>query len=250
MIRWLALILCLVLGIAAALLWYGSLYHLRLALPGALPAWTSAVAPEATLPEGTARIDLAGTAALPPLHLHWTIRRPGPDGLHWAVRLTGDGIDAAGDLTIPYSFAAARLVLTGGTLDLARLAAMPVPVEGTARIEGGTLTVTAPFSAPRVQGDVTGLVPGLAIAGADFGAGPLRLEIAGDGGWTGTLDLTGGVSAAGITLTGAASEPRLAIYRIEVTDDGALPGALRGLLQAAGQPGGDGWILSGTAPLF
>jgi len=245
MIRLLFLVLVFAVGLAAAVVYKGQIYHLRRAVPDLLPGWTDRIAEDASLRSGSIR--LPATAQLPETTLFWDAVAPGADGWKWQLRLTGDGIALTARATLGFWPDRAVLDDGAGTLDLSALAGLPVQTRGVATLEALSAEVTRILAAPVFSGDLTARLAGLRVEGDDFGQGPLRAVLDADGGWRADLELAGGVSP----ITGRISGKwpgRLVQLDMSFADGAALPDTLRGILSAVAVPAGQGWRLSASVP--
>lgn len=165
MIRVLALIFGLLIGLGAAVSVGGTLAHLRLALGSALPGWTEGLAPVSGLLRGEGRI--AGAA------LRWHLDGIDAAGPRWGVTLAGDDWQAAGVVRVgPGGFRADTVQgLVSG-------AALGVDGQGALSVTGGVLAL------PGIDGWLEGRANGLALErGAQPVFGDVRIEAAG-GVWT------------------------------------------------------------------
>lgn len=242
MIRGLAWALALLIGLAAALVWQGQMHHLRALLPGALPSWTAALPDSARLVSG--RMALPSDALGPGLQIGWSARLPAGRGWRWDLRLTGPGIDVAGDLALAFGGGRAVLDLTGGTLDLGRLLPVPVPVAGAAEVTGGQVRIEDLRGAPGLAGRAEARIVRLEAAGADLGGGPAEAVLESDATWRAEARLSGGATPVRAEADG--TRDGVGRYRIVFEREADLPERLRVLLAAAGHPEGAGWVIEGT----
>ena len=151
MIRAIALILGLTLGLALALLVGGTLGHLRLILPQTgltLPEWVAGLEDDSRVAQG--RGSLNGAA------LHW--RLTGREG--FAVSLSGADWQARGQALPPG--AALRIGQLSGVIPLAYLDAGP----GLLALAGGEVTLApdGTLRSGRIEGTARGSEPDGAVA--------------------------------------------------------------------------------------
>lgn len=247
MIRFLLLLIIFALGLAAALVTQGTLYHLRWAFPGQLPDWTEGLPDDTGLQAGA--IPVKASAFLPPLELAWRARMPGRDGLRWDIRLIGDGVDLAGVLVLAYWPDRATIDDMQGAVDMG---AMRIPMAdpgGFLSIQSGQIDATEILETPVFTATLVGDMREVAVASADFGQGPVTGTLAADGGWHLDVSLTGGVSPATATLTGNLPD-RNGMLDLAIEDVQRVPDTLRGVLGSVGQPSGQGWTINAEVPIF
>lgn len=243
----LILLLIFSAGLVAAAVWQGQMSHLRQVRPQGLPHWTDRIAPEAGLRDG--RMELEATGQRPELTLQWAARWPDGAGWHWDLRLTGEGVELAGELTLGLWPSQAVITLTGGTLDLGRLAPIPAAASGIGTIETGGFRIIGLLDTPAVSGEVSGRVTGVLVAGTEFGDGSVTVALAPDGAWQADIAVSGGASPAAASARGLWPAPT-AEFTLTLDDASGLPNVLKDLLASTGRPAGAGWIVEGTARLF
>lgn len=192
LVRFLALVLGLVLGLGLALTVQGRMEHLRALSPwlGPLPGWTGAVAADAGVLAGQAH-GPAGAV------LHWRLAGIDSGGPHWALRAEGAGLALAltarlarpGDLGPALALTDARgeAVLTGG-----QVAGHFVVTGGGGRLDGAGLAL-----------ELTGQGRRLLREGEAVPDGPARLGLMAGAGWW--LDL-GGQVVTGAEMAALLSE--------------------------------------------
>ena len=219
----------------------GRMHHLRLALPDRLPGWSTLIADDAGLMRGT--MDLPALAHWPATVLGWRAVAPDRSGWHWQVRLDGPGIALTARLTLPLWPDRADVGGGGGTVDMAAIAGLPVPVTGLFTLEGLAIAAAPLRQMPRPSGELRAGVNGLRIDGADFGKGPLVATLDAAGAMRADLSLQGGISAVSAGISGNWPVGPMQLD-LQFADGPALPADLRALLAAVGRPAGQGWNLS------
>jgi len=197
-IRALALTLGLLLGLALAILAEGRQVHLSALMGDSLPGWTQAIAADASLIRGSAG-PLAGHLAL---DADWRLARIGLAGPVWRLRLSGDGVQIAGDLTLRAD-GTAQLNAISGRVDPAALAAWEHRPEfdaifRIARASGTLDTRHGTLSTLQAEGFANAVVLGESA----LGDGRLAAGLEADGRWNLRLTLVAG--QAGVEVDGDA----------------------------------------------
>ncbi|MEL7116088.1 MAG: hypothetical protein AAGP08_10925 [Pseudomonadota bacterium] len=108
MIRLLFHLVVFAIGLGAALLWFGEMRHLRQVI-SPLPAWAALIDSDARVLRGAAR---APDGIEPQMALRWQAETPRVDGLHWALTLSGNGVEAIASAVLP--FTAEKLIIRRG----------------------------------------------------------------------------------------------------------------------------------------
>jgi hypothetical protein len=245
MIRSFFLLIVFVIGLAAAALWQGQMYHLRRVLPASLPAWTDQISDTARLRHGEMRIET--NFLRPALTLRWQVLAPNSDGLRWALFLTGQGVDIRADLLLPFWPGQVILRNGSGTVPLDDLVD-GAGIGGVVRIDRATASIAGLLDQPRPGGDLTATLQRITLDGAPLGEGPLRVELSAEGGLSGTLALRGGLTDIDGALSGTWGAV-LGQLDVTVGDVTRLPAAARGALERLGELNGTTLRLSLPVPL-
>lgn len=248
MMRALAIVLGLALGLAAAAVIDGRMAHLRLVAGDRLPEWTAALPDETSLWRGR----LPGEAT----ELRWRFAGPslsGPDyGLSWRLEAVGPGLRLEGDLLLPAAALLpgrheARLTRMRGTVDLPGLAedfemgsgAAPGRPEGRLTVTQGGARIALPTLAV-IELAAGGQLDGARLNGETLGSGPFLAEMGADGVWQMRVRLSGGAAPLEALVTG-----RLGSHQIELEmtlrdgQEELLPVAWRRALDRLDGPDGE-----------
>ena len=230
----------LLLGLALAGLSEGQMAHLKLIAPQILPAWTAPVTDVSTLWRGQASGLRPGV--LPdPVDLRWRFERVEAAGPVWAIAVTGAGVEARGELALPW--ARDRVEITGlsGDILLSDLPALigGVVQSGLLRVEGLRAEIGWPGRQLRALGGAITLTNGrLGPVEIDTGEAVLVSDKA--GGWRLPLSLSGPVLRAEGTLEGVLGAPS-AKLDLRVSAARELPEETRRALTRIAEPDGSGW---------
>ena len=201
MIRFVAAVIGLALGLAAAALSEGRMGHLRALAGAALPGWTESVAADARLWRGRAGAGNPGTHGAV---MHWSLAGLSRDGLRWRVELTAPGARIAATATLsPAAPETLRLADLSGHAALAPLLSdaratatqSPLASEGQVAVSGGAGGFdlrTGRLTTLEAQGTFEAVT----LDGLDLGSGPARLRLRAADDWTLTAALEGGAAAA------------------------------------------------------
>lgn len=247
MIRFLFLLIVFALGMAAAGIAFGQMHHLRQAVPDRLPAWTAALPGDAGLRAG--HVDVPAQGIWPALRLGWEAAAPGAEGPRWDVRLTGEGVDLAGVLTVGWWPDTARLDGIAGSMALEAVEAEGLDLRGLLALRGGMAEARGLMQTPLVDAELTAELRGVRAGGAEFGGGPVSATLREDLTWQVSGVLDGGASPVAGGLRGQVPG-RTAELDVIVESGQSLPTAFRSFLQQVGQAEGDGWRVVAEFPLY
>lgn len=224
MIRGVAAVLGLALGLVAAALSEARMGHLRMLAGDALPHWSTAIADDARLRRGRA------APGNPDPHgavLQWALDGVDRDGLRWRVELTAPGarLEARARLA-PAAPRNLRLSEFSGAVELAPLtaaahteSAAALDADGRIALQGGQGRFD--LRAGRLAAlEAQGALEAVTIAGRDFGAGPARLELTSAPDWSLRAGLEGRAGAARLEAQGSGAG---AAITLALEDPDALP---------------------------
>jgi hypothetical protein len=238
----------LCLGLAASVVIFAEIGHVRQVAPGLLPGWTRGVAPGAGLLQGRAEI-APESSPVGALKARW--RWQGVDGMapRWALRLSAPGLDATGTLRLPRPYSHLSLADGAGNADLRVLSAARIgdAARGDLRIDD--LTARLRLGDRRlVRLDGSGRILGLHYEGVRVGDGTVGLSADAGGGWRVAFDVSGPAGAAQGRFSGLIGAEFVTIDAT-VTEGAAMPQRWRDRLSLlAGQSGNGTWRIRMRLP--
>ncbi|MEQ8901476.1 MAG: type II secretion system protein N [Roseovarius sp.] len=255
MMRFVLILLGLLTGLGLAVLSEGRMSHLRLVAPQLAPVWTAPIDGGATLWQGQAQGLSLGV--LPgPTDLRWRFDRVERAGIVWSIRLNGAGVDARGEMRLPWSRDRVALRDVSGDLGLADLPAIigGAVQTGLLRVEG----LRAEIGLPERQ--LLSLAAQIEMTGGRFGpveigSGEAILTSDQAGGWRMPFSVEGAMLRAEGRFEGALGRPG-ARLELQVTETNGLSQEARRVLDRVAEPKEGGWRLTrdidslGAWPVF